>query len=986
MTTVGARMLTNSGKCPLVHNGTFEGLNGSSTSAQKEDESTFVWHQNMSIELRNYQTGASIKVHGPTPGIYEDCRHHVCTSTLMSLTAHAHGNKSSNVQRTEDIESNSINYIRKETYDFLSIYHEDKGTSNEDYEKRIADIDHEIQQTGTYAHTTAEIEYGCQLAWRNSARCINRLYWSTLKVVDRRQVKTNGEMFTEICNHLRMAYNNGTLQATTLVMPKDARLWSTQYLRYACYEQADGSILGDPANRELTKVAIELGWNNEERKRTQWDLLPIIVQCDPNTPPSWYNLPEDLRPTVMLSHPDPKYDAAIKSLGLRWVAQPFVADKAIEIGGIVYKCVPFSGWFMETEIGRNLCDIQRYNIIPKLAALLNLDVTAAANSQLNIDRIYVEINAAVLHSFQKAKVAIVDHHTAATGFMKFMNQEVKQRGNTPADWIWLVPPISGGMSSLFHQEMLNYVVKPRVLDQRDPWTYYAPFLRNKKVVKMSAVNKRRHRWLVLRAACVIVGFGLRAMQKRVSVTVLYASASGTAQSYAQQMTKRLTIDGYGAKLMQLDAFSFQQPTETRSIVLIITSTFGQGNASEGGEKVEEWLQKEVNTDDDTTRTESMVVFRKPSQSNKTSLKWCTYAVCAIGSSAYPFFCGFGKLVDRAFALLGAHRLAPLATCDALNQQYKTYNEWEETTLIALKKMYPHTSSNATIKALPSSPIGHSPLVLRPVSYVEEQVSLNISVRPTFIPLRFYSTADERHQSSKQAGPFTKENPYNAVVEQNIELTGVGNSTGDLPSQNGQQYSHPTNSPTQSRKVTIPSNFTIVNNDEYRSVRLIILKTPDLSYYPGDHVCILPENTLANVNGVILACGWQLGNKLLNDPCSLESLTDGKYKTIRQILTNFVDLASTPRPHTLNTIATYATNPNEQRRLLELGKGGRRYTDWLVNLPTIKEMLDQFPSIKIPIEELIQVKNVEIYLFFSELDQIRTVSMREYFYSSFFCLF
>ncbi|CAF1680816.1 unnamed protein product, partial [Adineta ricciae] len=527
-------------------------------------------------------------------------------------------------------------------------------------------------------------------------RCINRLFWRSLIIIDCRHVKTNDEMFKEICDHIRFAYNGGTLQASSLVMNPHSRLWSTQYFRYACYEQQDGTLLGDPMNRDLTAVAMKLGWNRAENERTQWDFLPIIVQVDPCQPPSWYELPDDLKLEVLLSHRDPKYDAAIKQLGLRWVAQPYVADKAIEIGGLLYRCVPFSGWFMETEIGRDLCDVQRYNFIPKLAKLLNLDVTSAANSQLNIDRIYVEINAAALYSFEKAKISIVDHHTAAAGFMKFFKQEVAQRGNTPGDWVWLVPPISGGMSSLFHQEMLNYIVKPRILDQHDPWKNYQPFIRQEQTLLMSSTKRVRHRWLLIRSACAIIGFALTAMKQRISIHVLYASASGTAQSYAEQMTKRLLITGYNAKLSELDSFPFQQPpppstptSSARSIVFIITSTFGQGNAPEGGQKLEQWLQtqSDKNTNDNRTRLRPNLSasFQQINARDEVSLHWCSYAVCAIGSSAYPFFCGFGKLVDRTFQLLGAQRLAPMATCDALNQQYKSYNEWEENTIETLKK-------------------------------------------------------------------------------------------------------------------------------------------------------------------------------------------------------------------------------------------------------------------------------------------------------------
>ena len=76
------------------------------------------------------------------------------------------------------------------------------------------------------------------------------------------------------------------------------------------------------------------------------------------------------------------------------------------------------------------------------------------------DRALLEMNVAVLHSFQKAGVTIVDHHSASESFIKHMNIEYKQRGGCPADWVWIVPPISGSLTPVFHQEMLNYSLRP----------------------------------------------------------------------------------------------------------------------------------------------------------------------------------------------------------------------------------------------------------------------------------------------------------------------------------------------------------------------------------------------------------------------------------------------------------------------------------------------------------------------------------------------
>ena len=57
-------------------------------------------------------------------------------------------------------------------------------------------------------------------------------------------------------------------------------------------------------------------------------------------------------------------------------------------------------------------------------------------------------------------VTITDHHSAAESFMKHLEMEQKYRGGCPGDWVWLVPPISGSATPVFHQEFALYQLKP----------------------------------------------------------------------------------------------------------------------------------------------------------------------------------------------------------------------------------------------------------------------------------------------------------------------------------------------------------------------------------------------------------------------------------------------------------------------------------------------------------------------------------------------
>ena len=44
----------------------------------------------------------------------------------------------------------------------------------------------------------------------------------------------------------------------------------------------------------------------------------------------------------------------------------------LDIGGLQFPTAPFNGWYMGAEIGaRNLCDVQRYNLLKVGAAIIS---------------------------------------------------------------------------------------------------------------------------------------------------------------------------------------------------------------------------------------------------------------------------------------------------------------------------------------------------------------------------------------------------------------------------------------------------------------------------------------------------------------------------------------------------------------------------------------------------------------------------------------
>ncbi|MFF2523275.1 nitric oxide synthase oxygenase [Streptomyces liangshanensis] len=315
---------------------------------------------------------------------------------------------------------------------------------------RLAAVRQEIHRTGTYRHTPAELTFGARVAWRNSNRCIGRLYWRSLRVRDLRHL-TDAEPIADACaDHLRIATNGGHIRPLISVFAPDApgrpgpRIWNEQLIRYAGHRADDGRVLGDPRNTGITRLARRLGAPGGPR--SAFDVLPLIVEGVDDKPRA-FELPPDAVLEVPLTHPGGLWD---EEWGLRWHAVPAISSMCLEIGGICYPAAPFNGWYMGTEIGaRNLADTDRYDLLPRIAERLGLDTSS--DRSLWKDRALVELNLAVLHSFDRAGVTMADHHTESARFLRHMENEARKGREVHADWAWIVPPMSGATTPVFHR-------------------------------------------------------------------------------------------------------------------------------------------------------------------------------------------------------------------------------------------------------------------------------------------------------------------------------------------------------------------------------------------------------------------------------------------------------------------------------------------------------------------------------------------------------
>jgi nitric-oxide synthase len=209
---------------------------------------------------------------------------------------------------------------------FLALFHAENPEAGS-LGERMRHVRREIELCGTYRHTAAELTFAARVAWRNSARCIGRLYWRSLRVRDRRDVSTAAQIAAESFAHLRAATNGGRIRPLITVFAPDApgqpgpRILNAQLVRYAGYSDGGAEPVGDPASIKITQLAHELGWQ-ARGPRGRFDVLPLIIR-PAGAEPTWHEVPGDATLEVPLQHPDYSWFA---DLGLRWYAVPVISD------------------------------------------------------------------------------------------------------------------------------------------------------------------------------------------------------------------------------------------------------------------------------------------------------------------------------------------------------------------------------------------------------------------------------------------------------------------------------------------------------------------------------------------------------------------------------------------------------------------------------------------------------------------------------------
>ncbi|XP_066924992.1 nitric oxide synthase, inducible-like [Clytia hemisphaerica] len=801
-----------------------------------------------------------------------------------------------------------VTELKQDAMNFFKEFFKDNSNNlQEDKEAlRMCEVMRSIEETGTYELTEQELAFGAKLAWRNAPRCIARKQWNSLKLFDFRHCQSAEEIFQRCLQHIQYATNGGLIRSTISIFKKrtennkETRIWNSQLIKYAGYTQPDGSVIGDPNSCEFTEVCKTLGWQG---KGGAFDVLPIVIQYKGGEP-EFFEIPEEYILRVKISHP--KYPK-LANLGLEWYAVAIISDMSFDCGGQEFTCAPFNGWYTPHEIGvRNFMDKQRYDMIKPIAEAFDLDTSD--NLTLWKDKAAIEMTYAVLYSFKKFRVTISDHHSLSEQFCEFMKSETNSRGGCPADWVWIVPSISGSLLPVFHQEMINYKLKPSYEYQDNPWRHHR--VQKRKFTNLKEISK-----FVL--ICIKMAF--QYLRKRPQLTVLYGSESGNAKRFARHLENTVNMT-FWTKFSSLNKYEFVLDSTKPQFLAIVTSTFGNGEAPSNAELFDIKLKKMV-IKSELNRTQEDINQSKPLQHYK-------YTVFALGSSAYPQFCAFGNDVNNKMRSLGAEEIYGIGEGDELNGQEQSFLNW-------LGDCYIESCNRFDI--IPTFGTDMADTYNNNLLSSEKKDKFLMDGRRSQwseSKFRIVRADTERKQIKSLCNQISETNRLNVAPSKVIDVENLQTN--------------------QSRRKT---NF----------IRLSIQEShKQLQYEIGDSLAIFPENDHTLVERVLKKCRSSFD---LDEPIKLEiNLNHDKKNdtdswvshdrissptTLATIFESLLDLNSPPTQSFLSLLCSKATHPNDINTLQNLIQNEMEYKQWRnYNCPTIADVLDKFSSVQISVTFLI----------------------------------
>lgn len=169
------------------------------------------------------------------------------------------------------------------------------------------------------------------------------------------------------------------------------------------------------------------------------------------------------------------------------------------------------------------------------------------------------------------------------------------------------------------------------------------------------------------------------------LSIVFASDSGTARRFAHDAGRDATEKGYSNDVWDIEEFNHETDLAKQKIVLFFLATRGEGDPTWSAKAFQKWLMN--------------------SDRSRSCMDGVKFAVFALGSKNYEFFCGFGKRIDKRMSELGAERIFDLQLGDDSERGRirKDFDMWKPKFWEMFESRFPPDTARPTAGAVVQCP-------------------------------------------------------------------------------------------------------------------------------------------------------------------------------------------------------------------------------------------------------------------------------------------
>jgi len=354
--------------------------------------------------------------------------------------------------------------------------------------------------------------------------------------------------------------------------------------------------------------------------------------------------------------------------------------------------------------------------------------------------------------------------------------------------------------------------------------------------------------------------------------VFFGSQTGTSEGFARITMEEGRERGFDAEVVDLEDFDPETMKEPK-LAIFLMATYGEGEPTDNAHKLHNWMKPAAEAEGGQVAEDG-------------DLKDVKFCVFGLGNKQYEQYNRMGKSTNASLERLGAERVADYGEGDDDGNLEEDFNLWREKMWEQLVERFIGTSGGGVVK-------DSAPKKVTLQYRVKELSSAEVARATKSGPVY------RHNQIAASTKHFFEPHSALALVQVNRELRNTTSSVAQDLTKKGGKHALEVGS---TRHIEVDLSGT------------------GLAYETADNLAILPENNGATVEAFARVMGYDLQQQFTVEPTADGDEKKFKYHfpvpcTVKQALTQYVDLCGLPRQSNVAQLLPYVTD-SKQKKWLE----------------------------------------------------------------------